>query len=108
MSIEEHMKFYEDAGMPHKEAMACGVPVVSSDAGGLQEVIRDGYSGFICPTGDFEMMAERSIELLRDQQKLSPFRKQAIAQAHEFDLLKILPKYIQHYEKVIGARSTSV
>jgi N-acetyl-alpha-D-glucosaminyl L-malate synthase BshA len=98
----------ESFGLAALEAMACGVPVVSSDAGGLQEVIRDGYSGFICPTGDFEMMAEKSIELLRDQQKLALFRKQAIAQAHEFDLLKILPKYIQHYEKVIGARSTSV
>ena len=56
---------------------------------------------FICPTGDFGNDGRKSIELLRDQQKLSAFRKQAIAQAHEFDLVEDPTKYIQHYEKVI-------
>ena len=48
------------------EAMACGVPVVASNVGGLPEIIEDGVTGFVCPPADVEGMAERAVALLTD------------------------------------------
>ena len=58
----------ESFGLAALEAMACEVPVVASNVGGLPEIIEDGVTGFVCPPEAVEMMAERGIALLTDAQ----------------------------------------
>ena len=81
--------------------MACEVPVVSSDVGGLPEVNIEGVTGFVRPVGDVEGMASVTIDLLSDDLKLETFRKNAFKQARTFDLENILPQYEAFYMKVI-------
>jgi N-acetyl-alpha-D-glucosaminyl L-malate synthase BshA len=54
----------ESFGLAALEALACGVPVIASDVGGLPEVVRDGEVGFLCPLGDVAGMAARARRLL--------------------------------------------
>lgn len=90
----------ESFGLAALEAMACEVPVISSDAGGIPEVNIDGVTGFMCEVGDIESMASRCIELLTDDKKLQLFRDNAFAQAKKFDIKEILPQYESYYKKV--------
>ena len=91
----------ESFGLAALEAMACEVPVVSSDVGGLPEVNIEGVTGFVRPVGDVEGMAAVTIDLLSDDLKLETFRKNAFKQARTFDLENILPQYEAFYMKVI-------
>lgn len=65
----------ESFGLAALEAMACEVPVISSNAGGLPEVNIDGVTGYMCDVGDVEGMSARCIELLQDEESLAVFRK---------------------------------
>jgi L-malate glycosyltransferase len=89
----------ESFGLAALEAMACEVPVISSDAGGIPEVNIDGVTGFVCPIGDIQMMAQKTLEILKDE-NLSRFRANALARAKEFDITRILPFYEAYYQKV--------
>jgi N-acetyl-alpha-D-glucosaminyl L-malate synthase BshA len=91
----------ESFGLAALEAMACSVPVVSSDAGGLPELNIEGVTGFLCHPGDIEQMAERSIYILQDDARLQTFKENALARAKEFDLSLILPIYEDYYREVI-------
>lgn len=91
----------ESFGLAALEAMACEVPVVSSDIGGIPEVNIDGVTGFLCPLGDVEMMAEKALVMLRDDDVLATFRKGALEQAQRFDIKNILPHYESYYQQVI-------
>lgn len=91
----------ESFGLAALEAMACEVPVVSSDIGGIPEVNIDGVTGFLCPLGDVEMMAEKALVMLRDDDVLATFRKGALKQAQRFDVKNILPHYESYYQQVI-------
>ncbi len=91
----------ESFGLAALEAMACEVPVISSDAGGLPEVNIHGVTGFLSPVGDVESMARHAIDLLGNEEKLTRFRENALKQAHEFDIHKILPQYENYYRQVI-------
>lgn len=91
----------ESFGLAALEAMACEVPVISSNAGGLPEVNIGGVTGFLADVGDHEMMAEKALLLLRDEEKLKEFRQNALQQAKRFDISIILPKYEAYYQKVI-------
>jgi len=96
----------ESFGLVALEAMSCGVPVIATKTGGLPEVVIDGENGFLGPLGDVEFMAEKGIELLSDESKLSKFRESSRKRAVEkFDSKLIVPKYEKYYEKVIGHRS---
>jgi glycosyltransferase involved in cell wall biosynthesis len=91
----------ESFGLAALEAMACEVPVVSSNGGGLPEVNIHGVTGFLSEVGDVDEMAQYAIQLLSDDAMLQQFRINALAQAKRFDLNNILPDYEAFYEEVL-------
>lgn len=91
----------ESFGLAALEAMACHVPVISSNAGGLPELNLDGMSGFVHPVGDIDGMAASAIRLLQDEKLLDQYRQQAFERAREFDIEKILPQYEEYYLEVM-------
>lgn len=90
----------ESFGLAALEAMACEVPVVSSNAGGIPEVNIDGVTGYLLNIGDIEGMAVRTMELLNDENKLNQFKQNAFKQAKRFEIDKILPQYESFYEQI--------
>ena len=92
----------ESFGLSALEAMACEVPVISSNIGGLPQVNIDGVTGYLCEVGDHETMALRAIEILSDENRLSTFRKNSLNQAKKFDISVILPEYENYYMEVIS------
>lgn len=92
----------ESFGLAALEAMACKVPVITSNSGGLPELNVDGFSGFMSNVGDVDDMAEKAIRILEHDDVLQQFKEQAFARAQDFDLKKILPDYIDYYNKVIS------
>lgn len=95
----------ESFGLAALEAMACEVPVISSDIGGLTEVNIDGVTGFTSGVGNVREMAENALYLLTDEERLNKFRVQALAQAKKFDIKNIVPVYEEYYQEII-AKST--
>lgn len=91
----------ESFGLAALEAMACGVPVISSDVGGLPEVNIHGKTGFLSPVGDVDSMARNAVHILQDDTVLQAFRDAALAQAKCFDIEAILPQYEAYYETVM-------
>jgi N-acetyl-alpha-D-glucosaminyl L-malate synthase BshA len=91
----------ESFGLAALEAMACEVPVISTNVGGLPEVNIQGVTGFMSNVGDIDEMAANTIYLLSDDVILNQFKKNALAQAKKFDIHNILPLYENYYEKVI-------
>lgn len=95
----------ESFGLAALEAMACQVPVVSSDVGGIPEVNIDGQTGFLSGVGMVDKMAEDVLKILKDDETLARFRAGALTQAARFDIEEIIPKYEAYYEEVV-AKST--
>jgi len=91
----------ESFGLAALEAMACKVPVISSNAGGLPELNVEGVTGFLKNVGDVDGMAEKAVYILEDEHRLATFKENALSRAHEFDLAKILPLYENYYVEVI-------
>ena len=91
----------ESFGLAALEAMACEIPVISSNAGGLPEVNIHGVTGYLSEIGDIESMAAHAIELLGNEQKLLEFSKNALKRAQEFDIHRILPLYENYYHEII-------
>jgi L-malate glycosyltransferase len=89
----------ESFGLAALEAMACEVPVISSDAGGIPEVNINGVTGFISKIGDVDDMAKNALYILKEE-NFATFKANALKQAQEFDIEKILPQYIRYYEKI--------
>lgn len=89
----------ESFGLAALEAMACEVPVISSNAGGIPELNIDGVTGFTSPIGDVEEMTKNALHILSED-NLSKFKKGALERAKEFDIEKILPLYEAFYTEV--------
>jgi len=90
----------ESFGLAALEAMACEVPVISSDAGGLPELMIQGVTGFMSPVGDIEDMTKHALFIL-DKNNLRKFKENALKRAQEFDITKILPLYENYYQKIL-------
>jgi N-acetyl-alpha-D-glucosaminyl L-malate synthase BshA len=100
----------ESFGLAALEAMACEVPVISSDTGGLPELNVQGETGFLSPVGDIEDMTRKSL-LVLDKDNLPRFKQKALERAKEFDISRILPVYEAYYQLVmdrVASRKTQV
>ena len=94
----------ESFGLSALEAMACGVPVVGSDAGGLPEVVADGETGYLRPVGDVDGMAERCLALLKDDARRRAMGQAGRRRAEElFGADRIVTQYERYYEKVLSS-----
>jgi N-acetyl-alpha-D-glucosaminyl L-malate synthase BshA len=91
----------ESFGLAALEAMACKVPAITSNAGGLPELNIDGFCGYMSNVGDVDDMAAKAISILSDDAVLKQFKENALIRAKDFDLKKILPLYVDYYKKVI-------
>ena len=98
----------ESFGLAALEAMAYSVPVISSNTGGIPEVNKQGFSGFLSDVGDVDEMAANAIRLLGDKDMLAKFKKQARKQAELFNINKVLPLYTDFYNKILEKEKSKV
>jgi L-malate glycosyltransferase len=90
----------ESFGLAALEAMACQVPLVSTDAGGLPELNVEGETGFMYAVGDVAGMAQGVLTILKPE-NLPHFKAAALARAKQFDIMAIVPRYEACYEKAL-------
>jgi N-acetyl-alpha-D-glucosaminyl L-malate synthase BshA len=91
----------ESFGLAALEAMACEVPVISSNAGGLPEVNLHGHSGFLADVGDIDAMTTYALQILTDDKTLEKFRKGAYMQAKKFDVAEMVTVYEKYYASML-------
>lgn len=96
----------ESFGLSALEAMACGVPVISSNAGGLPELNLHGETGYISEIGDIDKMAEYALRLLEDPKRYKIFSENALDRAKNmFSADKIIPQYEKFYEEILSGNA---
>ncbi|MCB9241633.1 MAG: N-acetyl-alpha-D-glucosaminyl L-malate synthase BshA [Flavobacteriales bacterium] len=91
----------ESFGLAALEAMACQVPVISTNTGGLPEVNIHGKTGFTCAVGDIQSMAKYGIEILESDEQLNQFKQAALEHAMTFDINTVGPLYMTYYEQIL-------
>jgi L-malate glycosyltransferase len=95
----------ESFGLAALEAMACQVPVIASNAGGIPELIQNGVSGFMAEVGDVDEMAAKGIYILENEERLHLFKANALARALAFDINNIVPIYESFYMKILSEQT---
>lgn len=91
----------ESFGLAALEAMACHVPVISSDTGGLPELVIQGENGYMSTVGDVKSMSEHTVHILENETRLNSFKENAYQTAKKFDIHRILPLYESYYKKIL-------
>jgi L-malate glycosyltransferase len=98
----------ESFGLSALEAMACGVPVISSDVGGLPEVNVDGETGYVVPMGNIEVLAQRIRELLENETLRRQMGDASLVRATTmFSIENLIPRYEDLYESVLSKPAIS-
>ncbi len=97
----------ESFGLAALEAMACEVPIISSNTGGIPELNVQGVTGFLSNVGDVEDMTKKALFIL-DKDNLPRFKESALKRAQEFDITRILPLYENYYQKIMEKASSGV
>jgi len=92
----------ESFGLAALEAMASGVPVISSNSGGLSEVNKDGFSGYLSNVGNVDDMTQNALKILQNKEILNKFKANAKTQSLNFDLHAVVPQYETIYEKTLS------
>jgi N-acetyl-alpha-D-glucosaminyl L-malate synthase BshA len=93
----------ESFGLAALEGMACGVPAVCSNVGGIPEVVRDGVEGFLVPPHDIQTMAARALDILTNAERLEEMGSAARQRAlDKFCSNNIIPLYEKLYERVVS------
>ena len=93
----------ESFGLAALEAMVNGVPVISTNTGGLPEVNKQGFSGFLSDVGEVEEMAANAISILKDDENLKKFKENARKQAFVFDVYSVVPLYEDLYQRALNS-----
>ncbi len=91
----------ESFGLAALEAMAVGVPVISSNTGGIPEVNVQGETGYLSNVGDVEDMAKNAIYLLQNESLFQEFRQNSLKRAKVFSLKNVLPLYEDIYDRLV-------
>ncbi|HKO78927.1 MAG TPA: N-acetyl-alpha-D-glucosaminyl L-malate synthase BshA [Chitinophagaceae bacterium] len=92
---------YESFGLAALEAMAAGVPVVSTNAGGLKEIMIQGETGYMADIGDINTMSNYALDILKNDEVLKKFKINAAAHAKKYDISNIIPVYEKLYERFL-------
>jgi N-acetyl-alpha-D-glucosaminyl L-malate synthase BshA len=98
----------ESFGLAALEAMAWGVPVISSNSGGLAEVNIEGISGYLSDVGNTDEMAENALKIITNDAVLLKFKENAVSVAKKFDIKHILPLYVDLYQNAIKKYSKKI
>jgi N-acetyl-alpha-D-glucosaminyl L-malate synthase BshA len=96
----------ESFGLVALEAMACKVPSIATNVGGVPELVADGVTGLLFAPGEVEAMARGAVELLKDRDRLETMREAARRDAKKrFCASLVVPHYVRYYERVLGSES---